>query len=186
MASKRFFLAAECFATVHFRNGNGKRAELLPDVRFPIEARQAMSSGRDAVRQACRQSPCFYAANGLDHATGVSQSSQNGARAGFSPVASHFDEKGADMTMVFVPQHERFQFATCVSRGLRTITVVVDLMSMMKTRGLPVATLPDSFLHRIQQRQTAMETLVSGQFGAITRKCVNPSLVQVSAGAFMV
>ena len=73
------------------------------------------------------------------------------------------------MTMVFVPQHERFQFATSVSRGLKAVTVVVNLMAMMKARGLPAATLPDSLLRMIRGRQIAMETLDSGHFGAIAR-----------------
>lgn len=106
---------------------------------------------------------------------------QNGARTGFALGDSHFDAKGADMTMVFVPQNERFQFTTSVSRDLRAVTVVVDLMSMMKARGLPAATLPDSLLRTIQQRQIAMETLVPGHFGAIarefvTRRAMFPSL----------
>jgi hypothetical protein len=44
--------------------------------------------------------------------------SQDGASTDFAVGDSHFDAKGSDMTMVFVPQHERFQFATSVSRGL--------------------------------------------------------------------
>ena len=82
---------------------------------------------------------------------------------------SHFGAKGADMTVVFVPQHEHFQFATSVSRGLRAVTVVVDVMSMMKAHGLPAATLPDSLLRMIRGRQVAMETLAPGHFGAIAR-----------------
>ena len=106
---------------------------------------------------------------------------QNGARTGFSLGDSHFDVKGADMTVVFVPQHERFRFATSVSRGLRAVTVVVDLMSMMRARGLPAATLPASLLRTIQRRQIAMETLSPGHFGAIarefvTRRAMFPSL----------
>ena len=68
---------------------------------------------------------------------------QDGAWTDFAVGNSRFDAKGADMTMVFVPQHERFQFATSVSRGLKAVTVVVNLMAMMEARGLPAATLPE-------------------------------------------
>jgi AraC-like DNA-binding protein len=94
---------------------------------------------------------------------------RGGARTDFAVGDSRFDAKGSDMTMVFVPQHERFQFATSVSRDLRAVTVVVDVMSMMKARGLPAATLPKSLLRAIRGRQIAMETLAPGHFGAIAR-----------------
>ncbi len=71
--------------------------------------------------------------------------------------------------MVFVPQHERFQFATGVSRGLKAVTLVVDVMSIVKSRGLPAAMLPTSLLRTIQGRQIAMDTLAPGHFGAIAR-----------------
>jgi hypothetical protein len=61
---------------------------------------------------------------------------QDGAWTDFAVGNSRFDAKGAEMTMVFVPQHERFQFSTSVSRGLKAVTVVVNLISMMKARGL--------------------------------------------------
>ena len=94
---------------------------------------------------------------------------QDEASTGFALGGSRFDTKGADMTMVFVPQHERFQFATSVSRGLKAVTLVVDVMSMMKFRGLPAATLPESLLRTIRGRQIAMETFAPGHFGAIAR-----------------
>jgi AraC-like DNA-binding protein len=94
---------------------------------------------------------------------------QDGARTSFALGESRFDANGTDMTIVFVPQHERFQFATSVSRGLRAVTVVVDLMSLMKARGLPVTTLPDSVLRTIRRRQIAIDTLAPGHFGAIAR-----------------
>jgi AraC-like DNA-binding protein len=71
--------------------------------------------------------------------------------------------------MVFVPQHERFQFTTSVSRGVKAVTIVVDMVSMMKAQGLPAATLPKSLLYTIRSRQMAMETLAPGHFGAIAR-----------------
>jgi AraC-like DNA-binding protein len=95
---------------------------------------------------------------------------QDEASTGFVIGDSRFDAKGADMTMVFVPQHERFQFATSVSRGLKAVTLVVDVMSMMKSRGLPAATLPESLLRTIRGRRIAMETLAPGHFGAIARE----------------
>ncbi|MCA1457653.1 helix-turn-helix transcriptional regulator [Bradyrhizobium sp. BRP22] len=94
---------------------------------------------------------------------------QDGARTDFVVGDRRFDAKGADMTMVFVPQREHFQFGTSVSRGLKAVTVVVDVMSMMETRGLPDAALPKSLLRMIRGRQIAMETLAPGHFGAIAR-----------------
>jgi AraC-like DNA-binding protein len=94
---------------------------------------------------------------------------QDEARTDFVVGGRRFDATGADMTMIFVPQHERFQFATSVSRGLKAVTVVVDLMSMMKAHGLPAATLPDSLLRAIRGRQIMIETLAPGHFGAIAR-----------------
>ena len=94
---------------------------------------------------------------------------QDEASTGFAVGDSRFDAKGANMTMVFVPQHERFQFATSVSRGLKAVTLIVDVMSMMESRGLPVTTLPASLLRTIRARQIAMDTLVPGYFGAIAR-----------------
>ena len=81
----------------------------------------------------------------------------------------NFDARGADMTMVFVPQHERFHFATSVSQGFRAVTVVVDVMSMMRAYGLPAAALPESLLCAIRERQIAMQTLAPGHFGVIAR-----------------
>jgi AraC-like DNA-binding protein len=94
---------------------------------------------------------------------------RDGAWTDFAVGDSRFDAKGADMTMVFVPQHERFRFVTSVSRGLRAVTVVADVMSMMKARALPDATLPKSLLRSIRGRQIAMEALAPGHFGAIAR-----------------
>jgi hypothetical protein len=107
---------------------------------------------------------------------------RGGAWTDFAVGDSRFDAKGSDMTIVFVPQHERFQFATSVSRGLRAVTVVVDVMSMMKARGLPAAALPKSLLRTIRGQRIAMETLAPGHFGAIARdvaadeRCFRPSL----------
>ncbi|MDI4233762.1 AraC family transcriptional regulator [Bradyrhizobium sp. Arg237L] len=94
---------------------------------------------------------------------------QDEARTDFAVGDSRFDARGADMTMVFVPQHERFKFVTSVSRGLKAVTVVVDMISMMKARGLPAAALPKSLLSMIRGREIAMETLVPGHFGEIAR-----------------
>lgn len=94
---------------------------------------------------------------------------QEEARTEFAIGDSHFGANGSDLTMVFVPQHEHFQFATSVSRGFKAVTVVVDVVSMMKAHGLPAATLPESLLRTIRSRQIAMETLVPGHFGTIAR-----------------
>jgi AraC-like DNA-binding protein len=109
---------------------------------------------------------------------------RDGAWTDFAVGDSRFDARGADMTMVFVPRHERFQFVTSVSRGLRAVTVVVDVMSMMKARGLPAETLPKSLLRTIGRRQIAMETLAPGHFGAIARdvaarRAMYPSLASL-------
>ena len=82
---------------------------------------------------------------------------------------SHFDARGADMMMTFIPQRERFHFARRVSQGFRSVTVVVDVMSMMRAYGLPAAALPESLSHAIRGRQVAMQTLAPGYFGVIAR-----------------
>jgi hypothetical protein len=94
---------------------------------------------------------------------------QGEAQTDFFVGGRSFDAKGADVTMVFVPQHERFRFATSVSTGLKAVTVVVDLASMMKAHGLPAATLPESLLRAIRGREIIMETLAQGYFYAIAR-----------------
>jgi AraC-like DNA-binding protein len=94
---------------------------------------------------------------------------QDAARTDFAIGDNHFDAKGRDMTMVFVPEHERFQFATSTSAGLKAVTIVVDMMSIMKARDLPAATLPKSLLCMIRGREIAMETLAPGHFGEIAR-----------------
>lgn len=94
---------------------------------------------------------------------------QDEARTDFAVGTSHFDSKGGDMTVVFVPQHEHFRFATSVPRGLRAVTVVVDVISMMQAHGLSTASLPQSLLRIIRERQIAMEALAPGHFGAIAR-----------------
>jgi AraC-like DNA-binding protein len=93
----------------------------------------------------------------------------DGAQTEFAIGERRFEATSADMTVVFVPKHERFQFATSVSRGLKAVTIVVDVMSVMKARGLPASKLPTSLLRTIQGRRIAMETLVPGHFGAIAR-----------------
>jgi hypothetical protein len=50
-----------------------------------------------------------------------------------------FGAKSTDMTMVFVLQGERFRFATNVSRDLKAVTLVVDVMSMMSDAGYDIA-----------------------------------------------
>ena len=92
---------------------------------------------------------------------------QDGASTDFAGGDSRFETKCADITMVCVPQHERFQFVASVPQRLRAVTVVVDLMSMMEARRLPAATLPKSLLRMIQGRQIAMRTFAAGHFCAI-------------------
>jgi AraC-like DNA-binding protein len=92
-----------------------------------------------------------------------------GAWTDFAVGDNRFNAKGADMTMVFVPQCERFRFVTSVPRGLKAVTIVVDIVSMMMDRGLPTATLPRSLLRMIRSREVAMETLAPGHFGEIAR-----------------
>jgi AraC-like DNA-binding protein len=94
---------------------------------------------------------------------------QEGAWTDFAVGDNRFDAKGADMTMVFVPQRERFQFVTSVPQGLKAVTIVVDLLSLMIGRGLRTAALPKSLLRMIQSREVAMETLAPGHFGEIAR-----------------
>jgi AraC-like DNA-binding protein len=80
-----------------------------------------------------------------------------------------FGAEGADMTMIFVPQGERFHFATRVSRGLKAVTIVVDFLSMMEAYGLPATALPKTLLRTIRGGQAMMDKLVPGQFGSIAR-----------------
>jgi AraC-like DNA-binding protein len=94
---------------------------------------------------------------------------QDDVRTDFAVGDNRFDANGADMTMLFVPRDEHFQFATRGSPGFKAVTVVVDVLSMMEAYGLPAATLPDSLLRTIRGRQISMETLAPGHFGAIAR-----------------
>jgi AraC-like DNA-binding protein len=94
---------------------------------------------------------------------------------------SRFDAQGADMSVIFVPQHERFECVASVTRGFKAVSVIVDIMNMIESRGLPAATLPKSLLRTIQRREVAMDTIVPGHFGAIARdvaarRAVFPSL----------
>ena len=96
----------------------------------------------------------------------------DGAAADVAVGDSRFDANGMDMTMVFVPKDERFHFAASGSQGLKAVTVVVDVLSMMEARGLPAEALPASLLRTIRGRQIAMDTLASGHFGTIARDVV--------------
>ena len=91
------------------------------------------------------------------------------AQTDFAIGDRRFGAEGVDMTMVFVPQGERFHFATRVSRGLKAVTIVVDFISMMKAYGLPATALPKTLLRTIRGGQIVMDKLVPGQFGSIAR-----------------
>src|SRR5262249_8747955 len=93
----------------------------------------------------------------------------DGAQTDFAVGERWFEATSADMTVVFVPQHECFQFATRGPRGLKAVTVVVDVMSVMGARGLAPSKLPKSLLRPIQARRIAIETLAPRHFGAIAR-----------------
>jgi AraC-like DNA-binding protein len=93
----------------------------------------------------------------------------DGAQTEFTIGERRFAAKSSDMTVVFVPHHESFRFATSVSRGLKAVTVVVDVMSVMKAHGLPASGLPKWLLRTIQARRIAMETLPPRHFGAVAR-----------------
>jgi AraC-like DNA-binding protein len=98
---------------------------------------------------------------------------------------SHFETRGADMSLLFVPRHERLQcVANVPPRGIKAVTVVVDLMNMLDASGVAAAALPRSLLRTIKGRQIAMETLASGYFGEIARgiaarQAMFPSLAPV-------
>src|SRR3569833_1499144 len=94
---------------------------------------------------------------------------EDSAGTDFAVGDCRFDARGTDLTMAFVPKHERFRFATTVSGGLKAVTLVVDPAAMMKTHGLAVETLPRSLLRTIQRRGIALEKLVPGHFGRIAR-----------------
>ena len=94
---------------------------------------------------------------------------EDSARTDFAVGDCRFDASGTDLTMAFVPKHERFGFSTSVSGGLKAVTLVVDPAAMMKTHGLAVETLPRSLLRTIQRRGIVLEKLVPGHFGRIAR-----------------
>jgi AraC-like DNA-binding protein len=79
------------------------------------------------------------------------------------------DVAGVDMTSVFVPQGQRFRFATRVPQGLKAVTLVIDLHAMIDLRGISAAALPASLSRTIRQRDVAMQTLLPKRFGAIAR-----------------
>ncbi len=93
----------------------------------------------------------------------------NGAQTSFAVGDGRFDVKNADMRMVFVPRQEHYKFEVMVPGGLKSVTVVVDVMSMLKARGLPAATLPDSLLRTIRGREVVIKALDSRYFGVIGR-----------------
>jgi AraC-like DNA-binding protein len=95
---------------------------------------------------------------------------QDRARTDYTVGNSRFDARGADMTMVFVPQHEPFKCVASVSQGFKVVTVIVDIMSMMEARGISAAALPKSLQQTVRRREIAMETLTPGHFGMIARE----------------
>ncbi len=106
----------------------------------------------------------------------------NDASTGFAVGKRRLDVEGSDMIMIFVPRGERFHFATTVERGLKGVTIVVDLKSM-RTLGLPIARLPKSLFEIIQRREIVIEALAPGHFGTvaadiIARRGLFPSLAR--------
>jgi hypothetical protein len=97
---------------------------------------------------------------------------QDGARTDYAVGENRYGAKGTDMSVVFVPQHERLlQRVARVSPGLKAVTVVFDIMSMMEARGVAAAALPKSLQRTVRRREIAMETLPPGHFGMIARGC---------------
>jgi AraC-like DNA-binding protein len=95
---------------------------------------------------------------------------QDEARTDYAVGDNRYDAKGADMSVVFVPKHERLvQSVAKVSPGLKAVTVVFDIMSMMEARGISPTTLPKSLQGVVRRREIAMETLHPGHFGEIAR-----------------
>jgi AraC-like DNA-binding protein len=97
----------------------------------------------------------------------------NEAATEFAIAGHHFTAEASDMTMIFVPREERFQFATRTRRGLRAVTIVIDVKSIMKSYGLPADTLPKSILETINGRETVMDKLTPGQFGSIATDLIS-------------
>jgi AraC-like DNA-binding protein len=91
----------------------------------------------------------------------------NEAATKFAVAGQHFTAEASDMTMIFVPRGERFQFETRTEQGLRAVTIVIDLKSMMESYGLSADTLPKSILRTINGRETIMDKLTPGHFGSI-------------------
>lgn len=108
----------------------------------------------------------------------------DGVRTDYAVGDNRFDAKGADMSVIFVPRHEHFHCLASVPRGFKAVTVIVDMMEMIKSRGLPAAALPKSLLRTIQARQIAMETLGPGHFGEIARDVAARPAVFPSLAAF--
>jgi AraC-like DNA-binding protein len=95
---------------------------------------------------------------------------QDGARTDYAVGDNRYDAKGTDMSVVFVPKHERLvQSVARVSPGLKAVTVVFDIMSIMEARGISAVALPKSLQATVRQREIAMETLHPGYFGEIAR-----------------
>jgi AraC-like DNA-binding protein len=105
----------------------------------------------------------------------------NGAATDFAIGGRRFDAEGSDMTMVFVPRGERFRFATQTRHGLKAVTVMVHLISIMKTYGFKASALPKSLLKIIDAGEIVMDKLIPGHFGTIAtdvigRRGLFPSL----------
>ena len=110
---------------------------------------------------------------------------QDGTRRDYAAGDNRFDAKGTDMSVVFVPKNERLvQRVRRVSPGLKAVTVIVDIMNMIKSRGLPPEALPKSLFDTIRARQIAMETLTPGHFGEIARDVAARPAVFPSLAAF--
>ncbi|OPY97015.1 hypothetical protein A5906_39790 [Bradyrhizobium sacchari] len=85
----------------------------------------------------------------------------------FAIHETHVGADGADLTMVFVPRHERFKFAARAPNGLQAVTLVIDITALIENRGLSYGNLPVSLRRVIGARELMVEKLIPGRFGTV-------------------
>jgi len=99
----------------------------------------------------------------------------------FAIGEQRFQSQASHMTLAFVPAGERFQFATRTSSGMKAVTLMVDLLSVLKTHGLTAESLPKTLLDTLQTRDIRVDQLIPGQFGAIATGMVSKRTLPPSA-----
>jgi AraC-like DNA-binding protein len=71
-----------------------------------------------------------------------------------------FTAEGSEMSLIFLPRGERFRFSTRSARGLKSVTIVADLMSLAEAYGIAATDLPASLVKMIAGQQTTIDKLV--------------------------